>query len=363
MDIKTKLRHDDYTVGWICTLPIELGAAQIMLDEVHEDLPTIQANDHNTYTLRRIWRHNVAIACLPSGESGKTFANTVALQLLSSFHKIRFGLMVGIGGGVPNEKDIRLGDVVVSKPTDGYGGVVQYDFGKALSGGNFQQTGILNRPPQVLLTAVTKLQGNHFSGGSKITNFLTEIKRTNVKFTRPAVEGRLCLSDYDHVDINSKSCSDCDATKLVLRPHRSDDARYRVVKDSQMRDKLVKDLGILCGDGSSGVNESNDEWQGYAAAAAAAYAKELLSVVSVAHMVQTRTAQDALHNCACVLTKISDSASRFCVPLDLTAMPVIENFVGRQDELERLWSYLRPKVRSREKLPFFMGSVVYGRHS
>ncbi|GFF61344.1 putative Pfs, NB-ARC and TPR domain protein (JCVI) [Aspergillus udagawae] len=40
---------------------------------------------------------------------------------------------------------------------------------------------------------------------------------------------------------------------------------------------------------------------------------------------------------------------RFAVPLDLTAVPVIENFVGRQEELDKLWQYLQPKsLRSRK---------------
>jgi hypothetical protein len=42
-----------------------------------------------------------------------------------TFTSLRFGLMVGIGGGVPSkEHDIRIGDVVVSKPTDTSGGVI-----------------------------------------------------------------------------------------------------------------------------------------------------------------------------------------------------------------------------------------------
>jgi hypothetical protein len=48
--------------------------------------------------------------------------------MLNSFESIRFGLIVGIGGGVPSrENDIRLGDVVVSKPTKvtlGYCGLI-----------------------------------------------------------------------------------------------------------------------------------------------------------------------------------------------------------------------------------------------
>ena len=55
-------------------------------------------------------------------------ARMVALQLhqlgcSSSFHAVRIGLMVGIGGGLPsNYADIRLGDIVVSQPSDTYGG-------------------------------------------------------------------------------------------------------------------------------------------------------------------------------------------------------------------------------------------------
>lgn len=73
---------------------------------------------------------------------------------------MRFGLMVGIGGGVPSAgPDIRLGDVVVSQPHQGYGGVIQYDFGKTTPSG-FRQTGFLNSRPAILLGAIAKLQAN-----------------------------------------------------------------------------------------------------------------------------------------------------------------------------------------------------------
>jgi hypothetical protein len=51
-------------------------------------------------------------------------------------------LMVGIGGGAASQKhDIRLGDIVVSAPRDGNGGVFQYDFGKTIQDKSFQTTG------------------------------------------------------------------------------------------------------------------------------------------------------------------------------------------------------------------------------
>lgn len=41
--------------------------------------------------------------------------------------------MVGIEGGAPHaQANIRLDDVVMSKPTESFGGMVQYDFGKTV---------------------------------------------------------------------------------------------------------------------------------------------------------------------------------------------------------------------------------------
>ena len=71
---------------------------------------------------------------------------------------IKFGLLVGIGGGVPSKVDIRLGDVIVSQSKDSFGGVVQFDLGKRIQGGKFELTGILNKPPQALLTAWSAIQ-------------------------------------------------------------------------------------------------------------------------------------------------------------------------------------------------------------
>src|SRR5947207_1086722 len=129
--------HHDYTVGWVCALSTELTAAMTMLDEEHAPLPQ-HPQDDNTYTLGRIGEHNVVIACLPTGQMGNNSAATVASQMRYSFGAIRFGLMVGIGGGVPSEKhDIRLGDVVVSNPGKNDGGVIQYDSGRTVAEGRF----------------------------------------------------------------------------------------------------------------------------------------------------------------------------------------------------------------------------------
>lgn len=119
--------------------------------------------------------HNVVIACLPKGEIGNNSAATVVTRMISSFPNMKFVLMVGIGGGVP--KYARLGNVVISTPIDEYGGVVQWDFGKAEHGGSFKRTGSLNRPPTELLTALTKVEKEHEIKGSKISIYLEEVEK------------------------------------------------------------------------------------------------------------------------------------------------------------------------------------------
>lgn len=59
-----QLAHGDYTITWICALPLELAASRAMLNEVHPRLPNLDRDD-NVYVLGRIHQHNVVMACLP----------------------------------------------------------------------------------------------------------------------------------------------------------------------------------------------------------------------------------------------------------------------------------------------------------
>lgn len=62
------LHHEHVTVAWICALPVEMAAAEAMLDERLPDLPA-KSHDDNTYTFGRVHGHNIVIACLPAGVS------------------------------------------------------------------------------------------------------------------------------------------------------------------------------------------------------------------------------------------------------------------------------------------------------
>jgi nucleoside phosphorylase len=179
-----QLRRDDYTVGWVCALPVELATAQEMLDEERHDLERdLDDNDENLYALGSIGGHNVAIVCLPAGQIG-----TVATQMRATFKKIRFGLMVGIGGGVPSaEANVRLGDVVVSQPHETFAGVVQYDMGKTTASG-FKRTGALNSSPTILLAAVAKVRAIELRGRSTLLEHVSKLEHI-AKFQRAKKQG------------------------------------------------------------------------------------------------------------------------------------------------------------------------------
>ena len=101
------------------------------------------------------------MAYLPSGVYGTVTTATVAAHMRTTFPSICFGLMVGIGGGVPSTNDdIRLSDVVVSNPTSILG---QYDYGKTIASGIFH---MMNQPPRVLLNAITRLHVDEILGNN-----------------------------------------------------------------------------------------------------------------------------------------------------------------------------------------------------
>jgi hypothetical protein len=152
-----------------------MAAAQGMLDERHNPLPS-RPHDDNAYTFGRIGDHNVIIAYLPFGITGTTSTANVARDMFSTFNSIRFGLIVGIKGGIPSAgNDIRLGDIMISKSAEISGGVIQYNFGKTVQNEQFTRTGSLNQPPDVLLGAVANLHAKHMMEGHKISEYLSTI--------------------------------------------------------------------------------------------------------------------------------------------------------------------------------------------
>ncbi|CAH0023601.1 unnamed protein product [Clonostachys rhizophaga] len=215
--------------------------------------------------------------------------------MASSFSKLQFVLLVGVGGGVPGAgSDIRLGDVVVSHPGLNNGGVVQFDFGKTMQDGRFVPTTMLDRPPRILLAAVSTVRSNHARGGSMLLGYLQQIydhhPLVKKQYTHPgAGKDVLYESRYDHPQ-HEATCSSCDSTRILSRTPRQSDAPVihygliasgnQVMRYGMTRDRLRDELGMACFEiEAAGLMGHFLLWQPYASAVAALYAKELLDTV------------------------------------------------------------------------------------
>ncbi|KXX72876.1 hypothetical protein MMYC01_209211 [Madurella mycetomatis] len=260
-----QLSANDYSVGWICAVPVEYVAAQAMLDEVHKRPGTLAHTDVNDYVFGRVGKHNVVVSVLASGGYGTTSATKVAGDMQASFPNVKNGLMVGIGGGSPSPKnDVRLGDIVVSVPGNGRPGVSQYDYGKAVQGRAFETTGTLNQPPRILLNAVAGLRADYHSasGGHRleeaVDNILECRPHLRENYQRPGPEAdHLFKSSVNHdVSCGGDKCSYQKLEYLEQRSERASKGRSeihygliasanQVMKNALVRDELASQ-GVLC---------------------------------------------------------------------------------------------------------------------
>jgi nucleoside phosphorylase len=285
-------------------------AAQEFLDEEYGAPAFVAPRDDNIYVLGKVGDHKVVIASLPSGEYGTASASRVAANMLTSFPNIRIDLTVGIGGGAPSlVNDVRLGDIVVSVPCDGEGGVFQYDFGNTIQGQPFQHTRILNQPPTLLLSAVSNVMVKHERKGHQIQQAIDAVldknPRLRQQYQRPSNHtDRLFKSQITHDPSMAINESD-----LVQRHERTEEednpaihygliaSGNQLMKDAFIRDRYASEKNVLCFEMEAGGlmnsfpclvirgicdysdSHKNKEWQGYAAMAAAAYAKDILNAI------------------------------------------------------------------------------------
>jgi len=188
---------------------------------------------------------------------------------------------------------ILLGDVIVSNPDGTIGGVVQYDLYKAKKedGSNkYERKGFLNSPPRALRAALAALQAEHEMSRSEITQYLEVIKGNDMMRIPYGYPG----SDKDplrHSHVNSRD--------LPAIHYGTIASGNVLVNNSSDRDELVEWLRkegvnplclemeaaglmnnfpcpVICGICDYADEHKNDIWQRYAAATAAASARELL---------------------------------------------------------------------------------------
>lgn len=158
---------------------------------------------------------------------------------------------------------IRLGHVVVAKPTRDNSGTVQYDHGKALEG-RFERTGALAPPPAVLLNAAQAFPTQR--ARLSIDPIWRDIERIQTshrqlcRFRFPGAESdQLYPSDYTHGQ-PGVSCAEsgCDPKQRIERAVDDDDNAFiavhrgtiasgeLVIKDAFLRDQMAQQHGVVC---------------------------------------------------------------------------------------------------------------------
>ncbi|KAF5608155.1 hypothetical protein FPANT_580 [Fusarium pseudoanthophilum] len=219
--------------------------------------------DPNMYRLGRIGPHYVVINRPRFGQSGQLTASQIVNGMKSTFHGMRFWLLVSIGGGAPSQKvDIRLGDAVLGMS------VLPDKKGKEKDN-TFKITGKAKEPPVELLDVITELKhklDHELWLGQILDNVLRrqlasqpdsqDALRRN--YRRPSND-HLWKSDYIHGD---NDC-DClhqppnDTSRSIHRVQRDIEqliqthcgivgSADQVMKNATKRDMLAREEDIIC---------------------------------------------------------------------------------------------------------------------
>ena len=314
-----RLRPVDYHVAWICPLPdIELLPSRLMLDEEHLPPSINTSYDDNTYVFGMVAGHAIVVATCPTGLTGNVNAGRLTGSMFKTFPNIKMTLLVGIGGGVPRPTgsedpldDIHLGDVVVGWPGDGKPACVYYDLGRWKVDGKYEMLGTMDKPDWRLTNALGILASDHQLGRTKFSDQLARL-RDYKEFAHPGLEhDKFFKAAYHHVGEYGSNCVACNGNELVQRPPRTEDDKNKfifhqgriasgnsVIRDGEWRDKISRQCdGVLCVEmEAAGVDvngkclvirgisdyadsHKNDLWKFHAAGKAAAFARELLSMI------------------------------------------------------------------------------------
>jgi nucleoside phosphorylase len=268
----------------------------------------MQRGDDYVFQAGEVCGHNVVIATLPAGQPyGNGSAAALAAQIKKYFPNLWFGLLVGVAAGLPklggsSPRDIRLGDVLVALPDGDSAGLVAYDLGKETEDGFQLLRGghVLAVTETVVRAAIGNIQLRAPDDVNLILPYYEAIKDKRHQAGTFSDPGQ----DLDQLLLNDNT----KAITVEQREHRPGDQRTRIwygpigsgeklLKNAKKRDELRDrynligvemaaagatvsiPVGVIRGVCDYGDERKNKEWQPYAAAMAAAYAKAVLAQI------------------------------------------------------------------------------------
>jgi len=291
-------------IGIVTALPKEYVAITSLLLDTHEEL--IQgAHGSHRYFIGEVpvadgGRHVVTVVQLL--DMGNNSAAGRGTLLLEHFPSIRSLLMIGIAGGVPHptkpSEHVRLGDIVISDRN----GVMQYDLTKD-SHGDVEHRHPPRPPNAALLAAVRHLETASLQGNYPWEPYIAKASRAfHPQIRRPKGETDVLASTTKQLG-TEKHPRDrarrkgmprvflgpiASANTLLKNPIRRDALRDKFhVKAVEMEGSGIADAawdanaGYLVVRGICDYCDRNkgDDWQNYAAVAAAAYTRALLEAM------------------------------------------------------------------------------------
>lgn len=299
----------DYTIVWFAPQLVEAVAAVRMFDKLHDGHFAVRPGDDYLYTPGELNGHNIIIATFPANHDyGLGSAAALASQVKKTFRNIWFGLLVGVAAGLPrHDRDIRLGDVLVGLGLGEDSGIVNYGLGKETEqGSQLIRQGRQPRTETIIRSAIGQIQLRSYLQGNTFLRYYDEVEEVeydDFTFSDPGPEKDTLYEVVTSGDIREN--------RPIIRPPRTQSKRTRVwygsigssdrlVKNAQKRDELrdsfnligldmegagimnIIPVGVIRGVCSYGDEQETEEWVAYAAAMAAAYAKQILHTISPA---------------------------------------------------------------------------------
>lgn len=272
-----KIDKSEITIGIVTALPEEYHAVKAILENV-EDL----CEDQFYYTIGQIkvrdnsggGYHKVALN-VPS-KMGNNGASIIASHLTRTFTEVKYLFMVGIAGGMPQH--VKLGDIVVAKK------IVQYDFGKR----EYRQF-VLKGEPQLASEPLLKVH-----------RYL-EVQKTPCPW-HSHLDTIINLLNGQNLELDFGFERPDDSEKRPKVFCETIGSANMVLKNADVRDELSNQYGLYAVEmEASGIADAatmqglnfmvirgicdycdqskGDNWHGYAAAVAAAYAKALIEIL------------------------------------------------------------------------------------
>ncbi|KAL6406440.1 putative nacht and wd domain protein [Ilyonectria robusta] len=255
-----------YTIAWIAPLEIEARAALCLFDKVHDgDFPLARGSDY-VFNAGTVCGHHIVLATLPPGQPyGTGSAGALAGQVKMFFPNLWFGLLVGVAAGLPNfsrspPRDIRLGDVLVALPEGDSAGLIAYELGKEVGENTVQLLyggHVLAKTETVIQSAIGKIK---LKAPKDADVFLPYYQR---------------IQDEEHANgFGEKLMRDATRRNELRDQHGIIGLEMEAA--GTMNTILV---GVIRGVCDYADSYKNKEWQLYAAAMAAAYAKAVLNII------------------------------------------------------------------------------------